>query len=126
MLAEPARRAGLFIAESHLDVSGRSMVIRPGSVFLVRKGPDQWAHAGVVVENPGDCFVSIEGNDEDNRDGHEVCRRMRGFSDKDFIVFDWGLRRRNRPSQSAAPSRTLACEILSMNDSTRAGTAGSP
>jgi peptidoglycan hydrolase-like protein with peptidoglycan-binding domain len=90
MLAESARRAGLFVPESYLEVAERTTVIRPGSLFLTRKAPDHWSHAGVVVENPGDCFVSIEGNCSDGHDpdGQEVCRRVRGFGDKDFIVFD--------------------------------------
>lgn len=90
MLAEAASRAGLFVPESDLEESERRMVIRPGSLVLLRKAPGHWSHVGVVVENPGDCFVSIEGNwsDEDDPDGHQVCRRVRGFGDKDFIVFD--------------------------------------
>jgi hypothetical protein len=90
LLAESARRAGLLVPESYLEATERTTVIRPGSLFLTRKTPDHWSHAGVVMENPGDCFVSIEGNSGDGHDpdGHEVCRRVRGFGDKDFIVFD--------------------------------------
>jgi hypothetical protein len=89
VLAERARRAGLFVPGASLAAAERASIIRPGSLFLARKAPDHWTHAGVVVENPGDCFVSIEGNgnDEDNQDGHEVCRRVRGYADKDFIVY---------------------------------------
>jgi hypothetical protein len=90
MMAQAASRAGLLVPESHLEESERGTVIRPGSLFLLRKARDHWSHAGVVLENPGDCFVSLEGNcsDQDDPDGHQVCRRVRGFGDKDFIVFD--------------------------------------
>ena len=90
MLAEAAGRAGLFVPGSHLEESERRTVIRPGSLFLLRKAPGHWSHVGVVAENLGDCFVTIEGNcsDEDDPDGHQVCRRVRGFGNKDFIVFD--------------------------------------
>jgi peptidoglycan hydrolase-like protein with peptidoglycan-binding domain len=90
MLAEAARRAGLLVPESHLEETERRTMIHPGSLFLTRKTPNHWSHVGVVVENPGDCFVSIEGNysEQDDPDGHQTCRRVRGFKDKDFIVFD--------------------------------------
>ena len=51
---------------------------------LRRDGPQQLTY---VVADFGDVFLSIEGNTNDggSREGHEVCRRIRSFKDKDFI-----------------------------------------
>jgi len=62
--------------------------VKPGNVFLVRgKVPGDWIHCGIVIE-AGDVSVrTIEGNtnDEGHREGYEVCERIRGYSNLDFI-----------------------------------------
>lgn len=63
--------------------------LRAGSIFLIRKSPTDWIHAGIVTRfGTGEIFETIEGNsnDEGSRNGHEVCARIRSYSQRiDFI-----------------------------------------
>jgi hypothetical protein len=66
--------------------------VRPGVIFLSRRSPTDWVHAGIVtgVELAKGIFYTIEGNtnDEGNREGYEVCMRTRGFINKDFLLVE--------------------------------------
>ncbi|MCP4570382.1 MAG: peptidoglycan-binding protein [FCB group bacterium] len=86
-LAGEAKRKGLFLKEP--AAAGRSK-ITPGSIFLQRRTATDWTHTGLVVETDGKVFHTIEGNTNDggSREGYEVCRRIRGFRKKDFILID--------------------------------------
>jgi len=84
-LAASARGNDIFLRESEVRSGSR---VTPGSIFLSRRTQDDWTHTGFVIKAGGDVFETIEGNtnDEGSREGYEVCRRFRGFKDKDFIV----------------------------------------
>ena len=86
-LATDAKQKGRFIGEK--DAS-RKKKVKSGSIFLVRRTPTDWVHTGFVL-NPGEeTFQTIEGNtnDEGSREGYEVCKRVRGYGKKDFIVIN--------------------------------------
>lgn len=85
-LKAQAEAEGLFVAER--DAVPERLI--PGSLFLVRRTPTDWTHTGMVAGANTDGFSTVEGNtnDEGAREGFEVCARRRGFSKKDFIVFD--------------------------------------
>ena len=61
--------------------------LRPGAVFLIRKTETDWTHTGICTAFHSETFETIEGNsdDEGNREGIEVCARVRGYRKKDFI-----------------------------------------
>ena len=84
-LAEEAKRKGRFLGES--DITDFKQ-ITSGSLFLTRKKENDWTHTGIVLGSRKDTFDTIEGNtnDEGNREGYEVCRRIRNYKDKDFIL----------------------------------------
>jgi peptidoglycan hydrolase-like protein with peptidoglycan-binding domain len=84
LLATDAQRRSLFLAERQATPGG----VSPGSVFLSRRvGGD--LHTGIVLAAGPETFETIEGNTNDagDREGYEVCRRVRGYPNKDFIVF---------------------------------------
>jgi hypothetical protein len=62
--------------------------VKPGDLFLVRKGANHWAHIGVVEAIEDAVIVTIEGNTNDSgsAEGYEVCRRRRAIADKDYLV----------------------------------------
>ena len=65
--------------------------ITPGSFFLrlaAHGEPFKYGHTGIVVEADGDTFKTIEGNtnDDGSFEGYEVCARVRGYPNIDFIV----------------------------------------
>ena len=86
-LAAEAKRKGTFLKEP--PASDRAK-IKPGAIFLSRRTSTDWTHTGLVVETDGKVFHTIEGNTNDggSREGYEVCRRIRGFKKKDFILID--------------------------------------
>jgi hypothetical protein len=49
-----------------------------------------WVHTGLVLSAGKETFETIEGNTNDagDREGYEVCRRVRGYKGKDFIVLN--------------------------------------
>lgn len=61
--------------------------LRPGAIFLRRKTETDWTHTGIVTKFHGSHFETIEGNsnDEGSREGHELCARIRGYGNRDFI-----------------------------------------
>ena len=87
-LAAQAREAGRFVGGADLR-SGKVTIdeMPTASLFLVRRTEYDWTHAGLVTAFDNGVFRTIEGNtnDEGSREGYEVCARMRGYTDKDFI-----------------------------------------
>jgi hypothetical protein len=86
LLAASASEKRCFLAESK---AADKKQIAPGSLFLVRRTSADWEHTGIVISAEQDLFYTIEGNtnDEGSREGYEVCRRFRGYKNKDFIIF---------------------------------------
>lgn len=60
----------------------------PLSIFLCRRTPGDWTHTGFAFEGRGNTFATMEGNtnDDGSSNGFEVCCRLRGVKDKDFVV----------------------------------------
>jgi hypothetical protein len=84
-LAEEAKRKGRFLSEA--DISDYKQVTS-GSLFLTRQKENDWTHTGIVIKSRQDTLETIEGNtnDDGQREGYEVCRRIRNYIDKDFII----------------------------------------
>jgi hypothetical protein len=80
------KKQGLFLPESN---AGDKSKINPGSFFLVRNTSTDWTHVGIVVKAEKEYFTTIEGNtnDKGSPEGYEVCKRLRGYSNKDFVLF---------------------------------------
>lgn len=60
----------------------------PGWVFVRRKTANDWNHTGLIIAADQSVFRTIEGNtnDEQSREGHEVCALTHSYEDKyDFI-----------------------------------------
>jgi len=85
ILAASARENGFFLGESKIQNKNQ---ITPGSLFLNRRTSTDWVHTGIVVKAENDFYHTIEGNtnDEGSREGYEVCKRIRGYKKKDFIL----------------------------------------
>lgn len=85
LLATDAMRRETFLPETRV---GSPSDIPPGSLFLLRRIAGDWIHTGLVVSADQETFETIEGNTNDagDREGYEVCRRLRGYKNKDFIV----------------------------------------
>ena len=83
VLASNATTSRCFVGGVQPDVRS----LPPGSLFLVRRTKNDWAHVGIVTSVEGDVFRTIEGNTNDagDREGYEVCARVRGFDRKDFV-----------------------------------------
>lgn len=47
-----------------------------------------WVHTGIVLKADAQIFTTIEDNTNDagDREGNEVCQRVRGYTDKDCII----------------------------------------
>jgi len=84
-LAGSAKEKGIFLKESKIV---NKTQITPGSFFLTRRTPTDWVHTGIVIRAEGEVFHTIEGNTNDNgsREGYEVCKRIRGYKNKDFVL----------------------------------------
>ena len=80
-----AKEKGLF--REGRDIADKS-IIGPGALFLCGKSKNDWIHIGIVTRAESEEFYTIEGNSNDagNIDGHEVCERIRGYANKDFIL----------------------------------------
>ncbi|MDF1503563.1 peptidoglycan-binding protein [Roseisolibacter sp. H3M3-2] len=61
--------------------------VTPGSLFLVKRTHGDWDHVGIVSAVERDVFHTIEGNTNDSgdREGYEVCARVRNYEKKDFV-----------------------------------------
>jgi hypothetical protein len=86
-LAASARERGRFLPGAKARESGR---IRPGTLFLTRRTSTDWTHVGMVVSAAAETLTTIEGNTNDagDREGYEVCQRIRGYEGKDFILVE--------------------------------------
>ena len=115
-LAADGRKKELMIREAEVGRSDPAELLPPGTVFLQRRKPGDWIHAGLVVRANRETFETIEGNtnDEGSREGYEVCRRIRGYKDKDFVL----LRREPSPSHEAGKGNRLTAAFV--------GTTGRP
>lgn len=84
-LAASAKEIGIFLGESKIENKAQ---ITPGSLFLNRRTSTDWVHTGIVVQAENDFYHTIEGNtnDEGSREGYELCKRIRGYKKKDFIL----------------------------------------
>lgn len=85
LLASRAKAKRCFVRGA---VTADRAKLRPGALFLSRRTAGDWVHTGIVVRVEKDVFHTIEGNTNDagEREGYEVCARIRGFGSKDFIV----------------------------------------
>lgn len=87
-LATQARQKSRLVSDSDILNNPASWsALRPCCIFLVRKQNGDWTHTGFAFERNGDIFATIEGNTNDSgsAEGYEVCKRVRGLSQKDFI-----------------------------------------
>ncbi|MFK7843699.1 MAG: peptidoglycan-binding protein [Rhodothermales bacterium] len=86
VIAVEGQHRNRFISEKEARAMPKSN-LTAGSVFLNRRTPTDWIHTGLVIKFNEETFETIEGNtnDEGSREGFEVCRRIRGYKDKDFI-----------------------------------------
>jgi hypothetical protein len=84
-LAAAAKANGTFVDGGALSEQTQLL---PGSLFLVRRTSLDWVHTGIVVSVADTTFETIEGNTNDSgeSEGYEVCRRTRGYGDKDFAL----------------------------------------
>jgi hypothetical protein len=84
-LAACAKERELFLKESEAKEEN---AVAPGSLFLVRRTSTDWVHTGIVLSAEDNIFNTIEGNtnDDGDREGYEVCRRIRNYAGKDFIL----------------------------------------
>ncbi len=84
-LAAAAKQRGTFVAGRTLPQPG---VPGPGSLFLLRRTPLDWVHTGMVISAAAATLDTIEGNTNDSgeREGYEVCQRVRGYGAKDFAL----------------------------------------
>ncbi len=83
LLAGSAKQRNRLVAEA--DAGGAQL--KPGTIFLNRARPGDWDHTGIVAEFLAATFKTIEGNTNDagDREGYEVCERIRGYPNKDFV-----------------------------------------
>ncbi len=89
MLSHCAQAEGRFLAGDRILDGAESIDDLPrGSLFVQRRSDDDWSHVGVVIAAMGSSMETIEGNTNDggSREGVEVCRRIRGLRNKDFIM----------------------------------------
>ena len=87
-LASDGCKKDLFVRQAEVGASNAPDLLPPGTVFLQRREPGDWTHAGIVVRANKKTFETIEGNtnDEGSREGYEVCYRVRGYHNKDFVM----------------------------------------
>jgi peptidoglycan hydrolase-like protein with peptidoglycan-binding domain len=88
ILAGRAMAAGIFISGREIAKGNVAKdQIPPGSFFVNRRTDDDWNHTGIAIAFHDDYFETIEGNTNDagDREGYEVCRRIRGYEGKDFV-----------------------------------------
>lgn len=85
-LAGQAQALGQFVSEREAVLRGRDLP--SGSLFLNRRTELDWTHTGIVVGFATETSRTIEGNTNDagDREGYEVCARVRGYGAKDFVV----------------------------------------
>lgn len=83
-LANDAKAKGIFFPGTNRPRTQPG----PGWVFVRRKTANDWNHTGLIIAADQSVFRTIEGNtnDEQSREGHEVCALTHSYEDKyDFI-----------------------------------------
>jgi len=85
-----AIKKGMFLSGNVNYPVSNYKKLAPGDFFVVRKVYGDWIHIGIIVDPKEDYFTTIEGNTNDagEREGYEVCKRIRGYKNKDFILID--------------------------------------
>jgi hypothetical protein len=93
LLAASAKQNGSFLAGTSPQVPSW---VTPGSLFLLEGTAVDWVHVGIVVKAGKEYMTTIEGNTNDSGspEGYEVCRRLRGYDKKDFILVPAGAARK--------------------------------
>jgi hypothetical protein len=89
VLSRDAQAEGRFVPGARVTAGAARLDDLPrGSLFVQRRSDDDWNHVGVVIAAMGSVMETIEGNTNDggSREGIEVCRRIRGIENKDFIT----------------------------------------
>ncbi len=71
------------------DIESNIRKIKPGSLFLKVKSSHDWFHTGIITSISNGFFYTIEGNtnDEGEREGYEVCRRIRSYKTENLDIF---------------------------------------
>lgn len=67
--------------------AARSALVRPGSLFCLRRTATDWTHTGLVRSIAGDHFTTVEGNGNGagGREGTAVVSVARSWARHDFI-----------------------------------------
>jgi len=91
ILASQAADKDILLSEKEIAKDAeKKKLLRPGAIFVVRaaKTSTDYIHTGIVTAVQDEYFETVEGNTNDGGDseGYEVCRRLRGYGNKDFIV----------------------------------------
>jgi len=81
-----AKAAGLFYTGTAV-AAGTAPPPNAGDFFLVRSGPADWTHVGIVTYASATSFHTIEGNTDHggSANGYEVAEQTRGYGGKDFV-----------------------------------------
>lgn len=88
-LVADARADRRFLAEARLATpAARRTLIRPGTVFCIRRTATDWTHTGIVRSVTEDFFTTVEGNSNPRggREGIAVVSNRRGWQGVDFIA----------------------------------------
>ncbi len=87
-LAADAQAKHRLVQDAQLGDQNPAALLRPGSLFLVRRTPGDWVHTGILTAAHGETFETIEGNTNDtgDREGYEVCKRFRAYRSVDFAL----------------------------------------
>jgi hypothetical protein len=90
-LVAQAKEADIFVNGRDVE-SGmfQETSLPAGTIFILRnpRNAKDWVHTGIVSAFHGEYVETIEGNTNDSgdREGYEVCKRSRTYSNMDFIV----------------------------------------
>lgn len=89
LLATQAKQANRFVAGGSITNLATSD-LGTCCLFLVRRTSSDWTHTGFAFDLATTTFATIEGNTNDagDREGYEVCKRLRGSRSMDFIRLD--------------------------------------
>jgi len=90
LIVKDAIKKGMFLSGNVNYPASIWKKIAPGDFFVVRKVYGDWIHIGIIDSVEEEYFATIEGNTNDSgdREGYEVCKRIRGYKKKDFILID--------------------------------------
>lgn len=84
-LVAVAKAGNRFLSETRAAQRKNDLM---GAFFVVRRTSTDWNHIGIVAAAEPEILRTIEGNTNDNgnREGFEVCTRIRNYKAKDFIL----------------------------------------